>query len=652
MEATAIAGAISAAKTAADALSGQSSNADVAAAEALVTAAHAAITGATHASASDTASSLEMIAAVRTTVATAKAAVAARIAADNALAGRIADQKAALTAAAGMVDTSGLTTSDAIAAANMAIADLEAALAAAVDVSDADKAMYQSQVAAAKMDVADAVSALALDGRQMAQRDAISSAVTMARTAVAGVDNDSTDSEVALADAAIAALKAAIENAVDIADGSEVASARGTLATLEPQLATAKTARMEAKDAADKAAAAARAKTGKALYAALAGTGENTNALSNLASDTATFNDAGSLVIDGAANAGALTTDPASAILKAGASVGSLGGWMGMDYAHTDTGTKIKNEARVYTNRSAPTSKAFTSVHTLDDATAGTINVSETAEIALVGGSAFAHTGTQNHPKNASGEAAFITRGTYDGAPGQYKCTGDTCSSTNDGSGAPSALVGTWTFKPDAGAMVSQPDANYLYFGWWVIKDKDGGPTAASAFARVKGDVDGSDSTTAAGSALSGSATYAGKAAGKFAMSNPLTGTGNGGHFTADATLTATFGSGSDAGMTGTVNNFMLNDTESANWSVELKKATWGGEGAFSAIDGNDDTVWSINGNKASASGAWSGNMYDELPGNAPDGDGNNTPTTVTGTFYSEFSTIGRMVGAFGANKQ
>ena len=38
--------------------------------------------------------------------------------------------------------------------------------------------------------------------------------------------------------------------------------------------------------------------------------------------------------------------------------------------------------------------------------------------------------------------------------------------------------------------------------------------------------------------------------------------------------------------------------------------------------------------------------MYDELPGPAPDGDGSNIPTTATGTFYSEFSTIGRMVGA------
>ena len=47
--------------------------------------------------------------------------------------------------------------------------------------------------------------------------------------------------------------------------------------------------------------------------------------------------------------------------------------------------------------------------------------------------------------------------------------------------------------------------------------------------------------------------------------------------------------------------------------------------------------------------------MYDELPGatdDSPAGDGSDIPTTVTGTFYSEFSSIGRMVGAFGADKQ
>ena len=54
-------------------------------------------------------------------------------------------------------------------------------------------------------------------------------------------------------------------------------------------------------------------------------------------------------------------------------------------------------------------------------------------------------------------------------------------------------LSGTWHFKPDAGAnaMARQPDANYLYYGWWVSKDKDGMPTAASAFTGILGDVDG-----------------------------------------------------------------------------------------------------------------------------------------------------------------
>ena len=80
-------------------------------------------------------------------------------------------------------------------------------------------------------------------------------------------------------------------------------------------------------------------------------------------------------------------------------------------------------------------------------------------------------------------QAAFTTQGTYDGAPGEFRCTG-TCTSTNDGKGSPSALDGIWHFKPDAGAnaMAHQPDAHYLYYGWWVSKDKDGMPTAASAF--------------------------------------------------------------------------------------------------------------------------------------------------------------------------
>ena len=157
---------------------------------------------------------------------------------------------------------------------------------------------------------------------------------------------------------------------------------------------------------------------------------------------------------------------------------------------------------------------------------------------------------------------------------------------------------------------------------------------------------------------LAGSATYAGHAAGKYAISNVLDGTGHGGHFTADAELEATFGSGATAGITGTLDNFMA-DGESMPWSVALNRATWDATtgGAFASTADLTNTVaegttWSIDGNAAPESGTWNGQMYDEMPGDPPDGDGSNVPTTVTGMFYSEFSTIGRMVGAFGADKQ
>ena len=134
-------------------------------------------------------------------------------------------------------------------------------------------------------------------------------------------------------------------------------------------------------------------------------------------------------------------------------------------------------------------------------------------------------------------------------------------------------------------------------------------------------------------------------------MSNPLDGTGSGGHFTADAMLMAKLGELTDAGVTGTIDSFRLNDgSDDPGWSVELKRAMIDSastdNGTFSS-----NTVWSINGNKAEASGTWNGRMYDEAA-SGPADDGSNIPTTVTGTFYSEFSTIGRMVGAFGANKQ
>ena len=443
---------------------------------------------------------------------------------------------------------------------------------------------------------------------------------------------------------------AALREALGLAPGDDAVA---TIAELQAQLKELQDAKdvadQAAQEAAEKAMAEAMAKTGKALHAALGPNQGGTTALTNIGAPGLT---SAGLAIDAAAGAGAIAdaTDPDPVTLAAGASAGMLGSWNGMDYAHMDSTTKVKNEARVYNNKGSDKRVTFAAAGHTVDASGANEGWLTTLVVANVGGSAFLHSGTQNHPVD-SVTNVFTTRGTYDGAPGLYRCTAGPCASTNDGSGSPSALgAGTWHFKPDAGAMVSQPDTEYLYYGWWVSKDSDGGPTAASAFAGVvepnAGDLDNGGDLTA----ITGSATYAGNAAGKFAMSNPLDGTGNGGHFTADAELKATFGTG--AGVTGTIDNFRLNDgSEDPGWSVSLARGGVGAAGAISAPTA-DPTVWSINGNAAPASGTWSGTMYDEMPGNAPDGDGSNIPTTVTGTFYSEFSTIGRMAGGFGASKQ
>ena len=481
------------------------------------------------------------------------------------------------------------------------------------------------------------------------QQAAITSAITDAgvKVAMAASDADAVGAAEAAIAAANRAIMAGTDVSADVINDSEMA-----VTALEDELADIEDAHRMAMSDAQKATAAAMAKLGKDMMKAL-----GMNPLDNIeGTGGAVFTSGGDLSINASADAGARTdgSNPDAVMLKPAGDAGSLGSWNGMNYALTADG-KVTDEARVYTNQGAP--------RTIDFKDGGHIIISsgdnegkvlvDGANPNLVMASAFTHSGTQDHTVPDKSDAVYF-RGTYDGAAGEYSCSGDDCSSTNNGSGNPSALGGTWHFEPDEGAMVSRPDAEYLYYGWWVSKDSDGNPTVASAFhmpvdaaasagaLRVVDDLD----------SLTGSATYVGHAAGKFAMSNTLDGTGSGGHFTADAELSAKFdgAEGNDDSMvTGTIDNFRLNDgSEDPDWNVTLR----GGDGAASGgtIDGTD-TVWSINGNKATESGDWSGTMYDEAIQGDED-DGNNIPTTVTGVFHSEYSDIGRMVGAFGANKE
>ena len=198
------------------------------------------------------------------------------------------------------------------------------------------------------------------------------------------------------------------------------------------------------------------------------------------------------------------------------------------------------------------------------------------------------------------------------GASGTYLCTGATCTSAASDDGI--TLSAGWTFVHNAAAMTLEPDANYLYFGWWLQEDEDG-PTSASAFTGVAGAI---APLTDSPLGITGSATYTGHAAGKFAINDPLNG-GDAGHFTADATLTAKFGTAATAtdnnanGLTGTIDNFMANG-KSVPWSVSLLRANLNATGGTVAFDDPDttavdesatSTVWSIDGNAAAADGTW-----------------------------------------------
>jgi len=210
-------------------------------------------------------------------------------------------------------------------------------------------------------------------------------------------------------------------------------------------------------------------------------------------------------------------------------------------------------------------------------------------------------------------------------------------------------LEGTWVFDPDSNAMAMMADASYAYFGWWLNKGTTEG-VEAGVFHGVT-DLASPNENLAAPTdinALGGTATYEGSAAGKYAI-NPGLSSASAGHWTADATLTADWGSETEAGMiSGMIENFMSGDT-AMDWSVSLGETALSGTGTWdsgansgSETDG-DDMVWTVGGVDGAESGAWSGGLRAE-------DDDNNVPTVGTGQFTAMHGTVGHILGAFGVH--
>ena len=252
-----------------------------------------------------------------------------------------------------------------------------------------------------------------------------------------------------------------------------------------------------------------------------------------------------------------------------------------------------------------------------------------------------------NTPGNQPRAAAMVA-GTYNGAMGTYVCSGTAnCTATVNSKGELTGLSDGWIFTPAEGATSDQPDYDYLTWGFWLKKTTDeDGVTEYDEVSLFHMDTGMTDST----GTVQGSATYNGSAVGVYVHNVLSEGGGTvesrtAGHFTADASLMATFGqitTGPNANtvapadfntITGTINKFVLSGGEDQDWSVALK-------GTIDLAGANDDFNGSANG--GGTAGSFSGNFYgaaDTLPGAA------------SGEFNANFSN-GSVAGAFGARKK
>ncbi len=507
------------------------------------------------------------------------------------------------------------------------------------------------------------------------EREDIKMKLAAAQTAVGKVDNDSDAAEVSAADAAVAAAKAAIAAAENVPAAEKTANT-GTVTALETQLAAAKTARMTAMDDAQKAKDAAMMADAMKLHTGIAapsGDATTTTAANTaLTADQrgAAYNNAAvpdtGVAVDTRIMVGIGTADPVALSEKKDATVAALHGWAGKKYT-AEPDDDGMYEAVVYSNVDEPTqgkpfgTRSATATgfeYLLNDE--GELVVDSTTDAPtqkrIASPSFDQGAGVKTFKLAESGRRVMIA-GSYHGVSGTWYCTptGDTiCASRVAADGFQLGTVASatdntftagatgWNFKPaDPNTrVVSTPDAIYASYGWWIHKSEDGSKFTASAFADTKGAVP----AAAALDTLNGTATYMGGAAGKYALYSATGGTNDAGHFTARATLKADF---TDNSITGTIDQFMGADGMSRDWSVELKEAAVAPTGGITRTgtdqDGND-TVWTMGGTAAAASGEWAGTLYDN--------DDGGIPKVGTGTFYSEFSTAGKMVGAFGVNKQ
>ena len=243
--------------------------------------------------------------------------------------------------------------------------------------------------------------------------------------------------------------------------------------------------------------------------------------------------------------------------------------------------------------------------------------------------------------------------GRLGGASGTFQCdavdTNDACTVQNQGNTF--LFAGPWAFFPSSGTTkVSVPDAEYMWFGVWARQtvrltgDDSNQPTELWRFEAQHGGngLTGDDSNVVTGlAAATGSATYQGPAAGRYAVYEPDTGDSGIGSFTASATLQADFETDM---VSGTITGF----SNDPGWSLALKRKEII-RGTVTAAE----VTWTIDG-LPDDSGTWEAAFYANLP--IEGGTITYQPHGIAGTFQAEYDPSGEgaraaLIGAFGAHR-
>ena len=228
--------------------------------------------------------------------------------------------------------------------------------------------------------------------------------------------------------------------------------------------------------------------------------------------------------------------------------------------------------------------------------------------------------------------------GYFAGGSGEFRCIGDACTVQYTGQ---NYLLegGAWTFRTSENRKVTVPDKQYMYFGWWRRQTIDNGiDDGKFAYGQFRG-TEGATPNGQGLSGLEGTAVYEGPAIGQYAIYAPLSPVSNHGSFNATARLTANFDDATKHGdISGSITGFDANP----GWAVTLQNASIDNNGTI----GGGTVSWMIDGN-TEADGAWNGKFHadvDTYIDTYPDG--------VTGTFNATYTTVGKMIGAFGAHKK